>query len=472
VIPEVFGLNVTDAVLDFAFKYNDYENLPQEVVHEIKRTLLDGIGNALGGIASDKGKIGVQMARIQGGRPEATLIGIGGKYPASIAAFANAELLNGLDMDPIPHIPPVVLPPVLAVSEAERLSGKQLISALAVAQEIALRFNHIFGMVMINSLVKHNRTPDVFSNGNETILGAAVGNAVAMGLDRERVAHALGISAYYCTLPVCRDWESTCPKSMIKYAPVSWLAQGSVQAAMLARAGYTGNENTLDGEYGFPRYATQDSSIWQPEKITEGLGEHWRVLNYNYKPYPCCRFIHSVLDCFYRILDKYRLAPSEIESVDCHTGPFHAHPDQYAVSNQIDAQFSMPYCMALAAHDYKPGPAWQSKRALGDPRIREFMHKVRMHVAPEYAEWRRKDFNSWYGRVEVKARGQVFSEETYYPGGCQVEGYKFTDEKMIDRFKVCAYEILTDEKVDRAVDAIMNVEALEDLDDLSDNISL
>jgi 2-methylcitrate dehydratase PrpD len=465
-------LKVTDTILDFASRYGDYKNLPSVVVHEMKRTLLDGIGNALGGIASDKGKIGIQMARMQGGRPEATLIGIGGKYPASIAAFANAELLNGLDMDPIPHIPPVVLPPVLAVSQAEGVTGQQLISALAVGQEIALRFNDIFGMVMINSLVKYNRTPDVFSNGNETILGAAVGNAVAMGLDREKVAHALGISAYYCTLPVCRDWESTCPKSMIKYAPVSWLAQGSVQAAMLARAGYTGNGNTLDAEYGFPRYSSQDSSVWQPERITERLGERWRVLDYHYKPYPCCRFIHSVLDCFYVILDKYQLAPAEIESMDCHTGPFHAHPDQYAVSNQIDVQFSMPYCMALAAYDYRPGPAWQSKQALADPKIREFMYKVKMHVAPEYAEWRRKDFNSWYGRVEVKARGQIFSEETFHAAGSQVEGCRFTDDKMIDRFRVCAYEILTDEKIDKAIDAIMNLEALGDLDPLFDNVSL
>ena len=465
-------MNVTDTILDFAFKYKAYENLPPEVVHEVKRTLLDGIGNAFGGIASDKGKIGIQMARLQGGRPEATLIGIGGRYPATIAAFANAELLNGLDMDPIPHIPPVVLPPVLAVSEAEGLSGRQLISALAVGQEIALRVNDIFGMVMISSLVKYGRTPDVFSNGNETILGAAVGNAVAMGLDREQVAQALGIAAYYCTLPVCRDWESTCPKSMIKYAPVSWLAQGSVQAAMLARAGYTGNENTLDAEYGFPRYSNPDSSVWRPEKITDGLGERWRILNYNYKPYPCCRFIHSVLDCFYRVQDKYQLAPAEIEGIDCHTGPFVAHPDQYAVSNQIDVQFSMPYCMALAAYNYRPGPAWQSKQALGDAKIREFMHKVKVHVAPEYMEWRKKDFNSWYGRVEVKARGQIFSEETIYPGGCQVEGYKFTDDKMIDRFKVCAYEILTDKKIDTAVDAIMNLEALGGLDELFDNISL
>ena len=465
-------MKVTDTLLDFAFKFNEYDNLPSSVVHEVKRTLLDGIGNALGGIASDKGKIGIQMAKMLGGNPDSTLIGVGGKYPAAVAAFANAELLNGLDMDPIPHVPPVVLPPVLAVAEAEKLSGKKLISALAVGQETGARINGIFGMIMIHSYVKHNRTPDIFPNGNENIIGAAIGNALAMGLEREQIAHALGISAYYCTLPVCRDWESTNPKTMIKYAPVSWLAQGSVEAAMLAKLGYTGNRDTLDSEYGFPRFFAPNDDVWDPEKVTAGLGEKWRILNYKYKAYPCCSFIHSVLDSFYALLEKHQLSPAEIEKVDCHTGPFQAHPDQYAVANQIDIQFSGPYSLALAAFGYKPGPSWQSKQALSDPKVREFMHKVTMNVAPEFKEWRGKDFNSWYGRVEVTARGEVFEEVTIYPKGSQVKGYTFSDDEMIERFRLSANEILTDQKIDKAVDAIMNLEKLDSLDTLFDNISL
>lgn len=465
-------VKVTGPILDFTYKFSAYDQLPPDVVHEVKRTLLDGLGNALGGIATDKGKIGVQMARAFAGKPEATLFGVGGKYPAAVAAFANAELLNALDFDPIPHVPPVVLPSVLAVAEAEGLSGKKLLSALAIGQELAMRFNNIFGMVMIRSYEKYQRTPDVFSNGNDDILGAAVGNAVAMGLDREKTAQALGISAYFCTLPVCRDWESTCPKSMIKYAPVPWLAQGAVQAAMLARMGYTGNPDTLDGEYGFPRFYCSDPDVWQPADFLAGLGEQWRFLNYRYKAYPCCSFLHSILASFEKLLAAHQLAPSEIEKVDCFTGPFNAHPDQYAVANQIDVQFSGPYCMALTAFNYQPGPAWQSKQALADPKVRAFMHRVTMNIAPEFGEWRRKDQNSWYGRVEVKARGQVFSEATIHTPGCSEAGSRFTDERMISRFRLCAETILPDDKIDRAIDAIMRIDKLDSLDELFKNLCL
>ncbi|NLM15009.1 MAG: MmgE/PrpD family protein [Clostridiaceae bacterium] len=466
-------MKVTEPILDFVEKYRNYENIPEKIIHEIKRALLDGLGNALGGLASDKGKIGAEMARMLGGPQDATVIGVGGKVSAAAAAFANAELLNGLDMDPIPHVPPVVLPAILAVAEAEGISGREFLSALAVGLEIAQRLNSQFGMVMITSYAKYGKTPDVFSNGNENIIGAAIGCAVAMGLDREKIAQALGIAAYYCTLPVCRDWESTNPKSMIKYCPVSWLSQGSVQAAMLAKCGYTSNRNTLDSEYGFPLFNCRIDGIWNPERLLSGLGENWGIMDYKYKPYPCCSFIHSVLDCFYRLQDKEELSPKEIEAIDCYTGPFNAHPDQYSVANQVDVQFSAPYCMALAAYGYKPGPSWQSKDALTDPKVRAFMHKVTMNVAPEWAEKRKTDFAAWYGRIEVKARGKVFIEETLYPrGNNRIESTRFSDEEMVQRFRNCAYEILVDEKIDRAVDAIMNLEKLNTLDDLMDNLSL
>lgn len=465
-------MSVTDRILDFAEKYSKYENLPENVIHEIKMTLLDGIGNALAGIASDKGKIGVAMAHELGGREEATLIGVGGKVSAAAAAFANAELLNGLDMDPIPHIPPTVVPSILAVAEKEKISGKELLASLAVGEEIGCRLVGIFGMQMIISYMKYNKTPDIFSNSNESIIGAAVGNAVAMGLSRAQINQALAIAAYYCTLPVCHDWESSMPKSMIKYAPVAWLAQGGVEAAMLARLGYEGNPTTLDNEFGFPVYNNNSKEIWNEDQVAGALGERWNILNYIYKPYPCCSFIHPILDCFNALVEEEKLTRFDIEDVQCYTAPFNAHPDQYAVENQIDVQFSAPYCFALVINNYGNGPEWQSKKALKDPAVREFMQKVHMNIAPEYAENRKKDPKSWYGRIEVKAKGQLFKKETMYPKGAKVEGYAFTDEEMIQRFKEMGATILPDDKLDKAADLIMHLEDLESLDELFAAISL
>ena len=463
---------VTDALLDFSLKYDDYDKVPEKVIHETKRVMIDGIGNMLGGIASDKGKVGIQMAHRMGGVPESTLIGVGGKYSAPVAAFANSEMLNGLDWDPIPHTPPIVLPALLAVAEAQNVSGKKFLADLSVALELAQRISKGVGSAMMISLEKYGRTPDVFGNSNETIMGAAVGTALLMGLDREKIAQALGISAYLCSLPVCRDWESTMPKSMIKYAPVSWLAQGAIQSAMLASLGYTGNQYTLDSEYGFPRFFSHVEGSWNADAVIANIGEEWTWLWMNYKPYPCCRFLHTILAAFYKIQDQYHFSPEQIDEIRCYTGAFVPHPDQHSVSNQVDAQFSAPYTFALVAYNYKIGPQWQDKRALTDPLIQKFMGKVKMLVAPEYVELRKKDGTSMYGRVEVDVGGKTYTHVEDHPRGANIPGFALPDEELCNHFRDNAAFIIPDSKTENAIDLIMNLEKQQNLTKLMENLCL
>lgn len=462
--------NVTDAFIRFV-QDTTYESIPPEVRRESKRILLDGLGNALGGIASDKGKIGIMQAKLMGGVPESTVIGVGGKYSAPVAAFANAELWNGLDMDPVPHIPPIVIPAILAVAERQGASGKQLLTALCVGQELARRLSRVLLSVMSASIAKYNKTPDVFGNSNEHIIGAALGCGWLMGLDDQKLRNALGISAYFCSQGVCRDWESTSPKSMIKYVPVSWMAQGAVQAAQLASLGYTGNEYTLDSEYGFPKFYCRED-VWDPEKVLEGLGREWFFTQLHYKPYPVCRYLHSVLDAFLNLQEKHHFSPEAIDAVRCHTAAFVANPDQYSVVNQVDVQFSGPYSVALAAFGYKPGPAWQDKLALNDPRLAAFARKVTMHVAPEYKQLREKDPMSWYGRVEVDVGGQTYVESVDYSRGTNKEGYRLTDAEIEDRFRLGANCILPDYKAQRVIELVEGLEDEAGLGRLMENLVL
>ena len=462
--------NVTDSFIDFAQSFT-FDKIPDDVIHESKRVLLDGLGNALGGIASDKGKIGIMQAKLMGGIPESTVIGTGDKCSAPVAAFANAELWNGLDMDPVPHIPPIVIPAILAMAQRQKASGKETLRALCVGQEIARRLSRVLLSIMSASIMKYGKTPDVFGNSNEHIIGAAVGSGLLLGLDDKQLRNALGISAYFCSQGVCRDWESTSPKSMIKYVPVSWMAQGAVQAAELAQLGYTGNEYTLDGEFGFPVFYCRED-VWDPDKVLEGLGEKWFFTELHYKPYPVCRYLHSVLDAFYKIQDKYHFSPEQIEAVDCHTAAFVANPDPYVAVNQVDVQFSGPYAIGLAAFGYKPGPAWQDKMALNDPRLKEFVHKVNYHIAPEYTTLRKQDPLSWYGRTEVTVGGKVYSESVDYSRGTNKEGYRLTDEEIRDRFRTGANCIIPDYKAENVIKIVDDLENAENLDELFANLAL
>ena len=139
---------VTDAFLDFIDAHRTYDTLPPEVVQQTKVMLFDAIGNAVGGLASDKGKVGVEMAKKLGGPGEATVYGTDRKVSMAAAALANGELQNGLDYDPVPHVPPVVIPAVLAVAEGVHATGEQLITACAVGSEIASRLSAVLMRAM------------------------------------------------------------------------------------------------------------------------------------------------------------------------------------------------------------------------------------------------------------------------------------------------------------------------------------
>ena len=126
-----------------------FADLPASVVSETKRLLLDSIGCALAGVTSDKGKWGLEFARsFFAGSPQATVIGFGDRLSVLGAAFVNGELINGLDYDAAgKHLPPFVIPASLAVAELKKVTGKELITACALAHEIGIRIGGGHGLL-------------------------------------------------------------------------------------------------------------------------------------------------------------------------------------------------------------------------------------------------------------------------------------------------------------------------------------
>src|SRR3989304_5086215 len=106
-----------------------YEDLPDEVVHESKRILLDSIGCAFAGKTVDKGRIAIELSRQREGLDEATIISTGDRVSLFGASFANGELINALDYDvchlPPGHVSPYVISAPLALAEQLGEPGKK-----------------------------------------------------------------------------------------------------------------------------------------------------------------------------------------------------------------------------------------------------------------------------------------------------------------------------------------------------------
>lgn len=460
---------VTPQLIRFV-QQTTFASLPSSMVHVTKRNIVDAMACALAGIRADRGKIAVRLARRLGGPPESTVVGVGDRLSCVNAAFANSELMNALDYDATPHSPPNVIPPILAVAEMKHLSGRDLIAAITVAHEVAWRLNSAMSNYHA-SYIEKATSPDVFGNSNEAMLGGALGVGRALGLDSTQLANALGLAGYFCSLPVGKDWHDVKPpKPMVKYAPTGWLSEAAVTAGLLAEEGCTGNTTVLDGTYGFWKF--YGAGRWDSDSVVRDLGEKWISANYQFKPYACCRFFHAQLDCFIDIVSENDLKPDEIDSVEALGMPFAANSDPYSVASQSDAQFSLPFNLAVAAHRIKPGPGSQDWTVVRDPRVLGFMKKVRIGVDPKAQQAKREDPKAWAAHVSVSARGRTYVRETRYARGTPVPGFEMTDEDLSNKFNEAASAFLTDKSAERALDCLWHLEDKADTSELLQLLTL
>ena len=206
----------------------EFKDLPDEVVLESKRSLLDSIGCALGGATHDKGKIGLQFARQLGGNPEATVIGYGDRLSAMSASFANGELMNALDFDavlPPGHVVPYVLPVALATGEVQGSSGKDLILVTALNHELSYRICK--AMDYYRDVKDGKVSPPQVSGFSSTLFGATAGVGKLKEFDPESLSNALGIAGCISPVQSLRTWMEHAPATTIKYYHAGWASMAA-----------------------------------------------------------------------------------------------------------------------------------------------------------------------------------------------------------------------------------------------------
>ena len=457
----------------------EYADLPEPVVHEAKRTLLDSIGCALASASVDKGRMCIALSKRLGGAPESSILGVNGKVSPTSAALANGELINAMDYSALfgrgGHATPNLIPAVLAMAESAHASGKDLILAIALSHEISIRLSRGLSPIMTVTpegpdSQSYRWTPAYgFSRFN---IGAAAGAARILGLDQDRLAHALGLAGHHAQLPTNAKFaHSEPPAAMTKYGTAGWQSTGALVSALLAEMGYVGDLTLFESEIGFWRFS--GSEKWEPEKVLDGIGTEWGYVDLDYKPYPCCRLVHSSLALFVRIVAEHGLKPDDIESVRVSGHPYGAHPNSLntTITNNIDAQFSIPYIFSVAAHGVRIGAEWQDDATMHDPGILGFMDRVTYEVHPDYYRRLPKDPRSSLGAIEVVTKDRTFVDSTDYAYGSPVPGFEFTDEALIEKFRHNADRVVSTDSADRAVEAAFGLESLADIADLITHVT-
>ncbi|MFI5449007.1 MAG: MmgE/PrpD family protein [Candidatus Bathyarchaeia archaeon] len=438
----------TKSLIDYVLRTR-YEDFPTDVIDRAKLSLLDSIGCMLGGYRTELGRIFVKTFTEIRGIRESTIIGKGDKIPMANAAFANSAMANALDYDDTyaGHPGATIIPSALAVSEKSGSDGRDLLTAIIAAYEVTIRITRAIQPSL-------ERSKHVWFVGTPQTFGSVSAASKLLGLDLHKITNGFGIAGISSLVPSCQHWGwNDRPLHWAKDC-VEWPAYLGIMAALLAKRGFLGTRSILDGETGFWIMAGSDKCDWNV--LTEGLGEKYELMSLSYKPYPACRFNHSPLDGITAIMKTHNLRPDEIEKVHVKALSWLKQFMDYTPQNMVDAEFSLPYSIAMGVLGIRPGPEWYARMRLRDPKVLQIAKKVSFEADVDAD----KGFNmAWKLPADVQVTtkdGRVFRHSVDYPKGDPKR--PMTEPELVEKFMHLASGTLGRKGADDVRELVQGIE--------------
>ncbi|WP_322046563.1 MmgE/PrpD family protein [Paraburkholderia sp. J67] len=402
-----------------------FNDISRSARHATRRLVQDTLGCCVAAFDMPSSTVLTSVIGSFGGVPEATVLVSGQKLPAVWAGYINAHLGDVVDAEDTlhykAHISAPVLGAALAVAQRERASGRDLLTAVALGYEVAGRIALSLKGLTIEDDGSFRFAP--VTGYSALAFGSTAAAGYLLGLDEDQMHHAFGLASATAPLPSSSKFGLHRPRPMAKNTMYGTLGHVGVMAALLAKAGFTGEQHVLDGDQGFWRVVGSLDCNWSV--LTERLGERWLVEEVSYKPYPGCRFLHSPIDMFLALKAKHGIEIDEIERIEVgiHGAALQRRMDDAHVETMIDACFSMPYLLAAAALQGPPGPAWHAPAARESEAMKQFAAKIDVGLEPGAAAVAAEDLRTlghnarMPASLRLYARGEVFSASAQYAHG-------------------------------------------------------
>jgi 2-methylcitrate dehydratase PrpD len=349
-----------------------WEDVPSEVRHQAKRSLINLFAVALAGCRTEPIEIALASLTEFSGGKQATVIGRAERIDALSAAFLNAAAANVHDfcdthVKTVIHPTAPVAPALLALAELRRVSGPDLLLAFVLGNEVQARIGLAISPQHYDKGWHITSTCGVF--------GAAAGSGRLLGLNERQLVSALGTASTQSSgLCECLGWPA-------KSVSVGNAARNGLWSALLAARGFDGPAEPLAGRQGFYNAMGDKPDL---ARVTDGLGESWELMATSYKPYPCGFVIHPVLDC---VLDWRRAHPkAEVTRVVVHGNPLLAHrTDRPDIATGRESQVSVQHAVAAALVTGAAGIDQFTDACVNDPRVLALRRKVEVVRDPSFS---------------------------------------------------------------------------------------
>ncbi len=348
--------------------------VPEEVMHEARRALVDHLGVAVAGSAEKVTQRARDAVGSYDAATTATLVGSPTRASAPGAAFVNAFSAHVLDLDDVYNPPGTtvhgscsVWPAVLAVADTRTITGKQALTAFIGGFEVETRVAHAAGQAHYDA--------GWHVTGTSGHVGAAAAAALAMGLGGDEVEHAIAAGATQASglrVMAGSDLKSMHPGKA---------AMDGVLAASLAGHGLAASARVLEGDFGYLQVLSAQP---RAAALDERLGETWNLAANGYKLYPSGSLTHPAVDGVLDVTLGQAVAAHEVTGIALTVAvPAARFTDLKDPRTPLQAKFSLRHCAAAAAVFGRLGVDELGEAALAHPEVQRLRELATVTVDPD-----------------------------------------------------------------------------------------
>ena len=395
----------TESLARFAaeLRFND---IPAPVVRRAEDLLVDWFGSAIAGHGSRPVETFATFAREMGpaaGRSE-VLVGRTRSSPY-FAALVNAAASHVAEQDDVHngsvfHPATVVFPVALAMAQALGASGQRLLAAAVAGYEVGIRVGEFLGR-------SHYKV--FHTTGTAGTLAAAATAGHLLGLDAQRMQHAFGSAGTQSA----GLWEFLRTAADSTQLHTAHAAAAGLMAATLARDGFTGAAQILEGPQGMAAGMSLDAD---PQRLVDGLGTRWALAETSFKYHASCRHTHPAADALLEVMRANGLRAEHLARVTTHVhqGAIDVLGPVVDPATVHQSKFSMGTVLALVARFGQAGLA-EFDAHFRDDDTMALRDRVQMVLDPEVDGAYPK---RWIGKVTVHtADGRVLQGRVDDPKG-------------------------------------------------------
>jgi 2-methylcitrate dehydratase PrpD len=383
-----------------------FEDIPAPVVRRAEDLRVDWFGSAIAGHGTRPVETIAAFARTMGPSDGASEVLVGrGRTSPYFAAMVNAAASHVAEQDDVHngsvfHPATVVFPVALAWAQALGASGRQLLTAAVAGYEVGIRVGEFLGR-------SHYKV--FHTTGTAGTLAATAAAGHLLGLDATRMQHAFGSAG----TQAAGLWEFLRTAADSKQLHTAHAAAAGLMAASLARDGFTGAQQILEGPQGMAAGMSSDADA---AKLVDGLGSRWALAETSFKFHASCRHTHPAADALLAVMQANDLRAEDIEDVltQVHQGAIDVLGPVVDPVTVHQSKFSMGTVLALVARFGRAGLA-EFEAHFRDEATRALRDRVRMVLDAEVdGAYPRR----WIGKVTVRTRdGRVLEGRVDEPKG-------------------------------------------------------